>query len=204
MFHSIGIVPTIVTILSLIMAYILGSFPTAYLIVKAKKGVDIRQVGSGNPGTSNVITQMGFWWGILVGAIDLVKGLIAVLGAMLLDISLAGILLVALAAVAGHCWSVFMRFSGGQGLGTAIGVLIPLLPRELVLTLVAAGLVGLASRFLPLRGWFQKRLHLVALTGCLVLFVSTVIIESKLLLKIFPVIIAGLLLVRQFVHKKKK
>ncbi len=202
MFYSIGMMPTAVTIFSVIIAYLLGSFPTAYLIVKAKKGIDIRQVGSGNPGTSNVITQMGFWWGIMVGALDIVKGLIVVLGAMLLNISLAGILLVASAAVAGHCWSVFMRFSGGQGLGTAIGVLIPLLPRELVLTLVAGGLVGLVSRFFPLRGWFQKRLHLVALSGCIVLFVSAFIIETKPFLKIFPVLIASILLVRQFVHKK--
>lgn len=72
----------------IIVGYLLGSFPTAYIITRMKEGVDIRKVGSGNPGGANVMTQVGFLWGALAGGIDVIKGLLAVILAMWLDIPL--------------------------------------------------------------------------------------------------------------------
>lgn len=113
MFHNLELEPTLLTVLSIIGAYLMGSFP-----------------------------------GIVVGVLDVLKGLSVVLLAKLLNLSLLGIIFVATAAVIGHCWSVFLRFHGGQGLGTAVGVLIPLLSVELILTLLAGILVAFVGRFL--------------------------------------------------------
>jgi len=123
-------------ITSIVVSYLLGSIPTAYLVGRAFKGVDIRQVGSHNMGAMNTFYTIGFWPGMLVLASDVCKGILALLLAYLIATYLfvvAGNMVIpvemaaGVAVIAGHNFPVFLKFKGGKGGATAIGVLAFLL-----------------------------------------------------------------------------
>jgi len=116
-------------ILAVISAYIIGSFPTSFILAKVIKGVDIREVGSGNAGATNVVRTVGKIPGLLTLIIDILKGVLAVTVVAnffySFDIDLdynfyQG--LMALIVVCGHIWSVFLKFKGGKGVATTLGV----------------------------------------------------------------------------------
>ena len=115
-------------ILALLISYLLGSIPTAYLFGKAYKGIDIRQHGSGNVGATNVFRVLGKWPGITVLVIDIIKGVLplTVVGSFFHVGTVSGRVLLGVAAVVGHNWTVFLRFKGGKGIATSLGVLIGL------------------------------------------------------------------------------
>jgi len=116
-------------IAAILIAYLLGSIPTAYLMGKIRKDVDIRQIGSHNMGTMNVMYQVGFWEGLLVLAIDICKGVLAVYVAQILTgFDVVFSLICGAVVVLGHAFPVFLKFHGGKGGATCIGVLIRLLP----------------------------------------------------------------------------
>ena len=129
----------------LVAAYLLGSVPAAYLVAKWARGIDIRQYGSGNVGASNVVRIVSKRWAIPVIIFDLGKGAVMVWAAQLLGLGIAEQVTVGLAAVVGHCWPVFLRFNGGRGAMTTIGVAFILTPW---LTLI---LVAVAFLFSPFR-----------------------------------------------------
>jgi glycerol-3-phosphate acyltransferase PlsY len=108
---------------TLIGAYLLGSIPTAYIIGKFRKGTDIRNVGSKNMGAMNVIYNVGFWWGALVLAIDIGKGVIAMFVAKVLNIPELAYYATGVVVILGHNFPVFLKFRGGKGGATAVGVL---------------------------------------------------------------------------------
>ena len=110
------------------VAYILGSIPWGFLIGLAVKGVDIRQYGSGKIGTSNVLRTAGGKFAALALALDLSKGLLAVLMARLVADDPAVEVVAGLAALAGHNWSVFLAFKGGRGIATGLGGLLIMQP----------------------------------------------------------------------------
>lgn len=115
------------------VAYLLGTFPSATLVARAS-GVDIRAVGSGNPGASNVTRSLGWRKGLWVLALDGAKGAIAAALGLLADGRPAGYLLVA-AAVVGHVFPIWNGFRGGKGVATGAGgfaVLSPLVLLVLV------------------------------------------------------------------------
>jgi len=118
-------------ILSLFVAYLLGSIPFGYLLVLAFRKEDIRQQGSGNIGATNVARSGGKWLGIATLALDLGKGYAAVafaqhvgIGPGMYDLAVAA----AVAAVVGHAFPVWLGFRGGKGVATAIGVMLALTP----------------------------------------------------------------------------
>lgn len=121
---------------SLVVAYILGSFPSAYLVGRFRKGVDIRTVGSRNMGAMNTFYRVGFWYGILVLFLDIGKGAAAVtLAGVLMRLGSPGDFLITLTqvlagavVVLGHAYPVFLKFKGGKGGATCIGVLVCLMP----------------------------------------------------------------------------
>ncbi len=114
-------------ILSLVISYLLGSIPTAYLFGRLK-GIDIRKHGSGNVGATNAFRVLGKWPGIFVLVIDAAKGVLAttVVGDIFALNSVTYRVLLAVAVVAGHNWTVFLQFKGGKGMATSLGVLIGL------------------------------------------------------------------------------
>ena len=125
-----------------IFGYLLGSIPFGYLICKAK-GIDIRKVGSGNIGVTNVIRALGLKWGALVGALDILKGVIPVCLAIDLlsfDWQIAS---VAITPVLGHIFPVWLKFKGGKGVATTLGVLFVLLGWKIFLILITVWLLVL-------------------------------------------------------------
>lgn len=110
-------------------AYLLGSIPTAYLAGRLSKGIDIRQVGDGNPGAANVWREVGPMEGALVALVDTGKGAAAAVLAQVLTGSTIGQMLAGGLAVIGHNWPAFLRFQGGRGAATALGVLLAVFPR---------------------------------------------------------------------------
>jgi glycerol-3-phosphate acyltransferase PlsY len=125
-------------------AYLLGSIPSAFLLARYLRGIDIREYGSGNVGASNVMAHLGLRTGIALGVFDtLFKGTMPVVVANLLGQSLLVQAAVAIASIAGHNWSAYLKFTGGRGISIGIGVLLGMgLWVELAAGLLLIGLMG--------------------------------------------------------------
>lgn len=132
---------------AVVAAYLLGSIPFGLLIAMRVKGVDLRRFGSGNIGASNAVRALGKRWGLSVFALDFLKGLVPVLACRGLDVPAEGVpllqVLVGTAAVLGHCFSIYLGFTGGKGVATGCGAIVAIEP----LVFVAGGLVWLATRY---------------------------------------------------------
>ena len=144
-------------ILLLVSAYLVGSVPTAYIVARWRRGIDIRQYGSGNVGASNLLRSSGKGLAILVTIVDLGKGILMVWAAQAAGLNIAQQVAVGLAAVIGHNWPVFLRFSGGRGLLTTLGIAFflplangPLVPWALIVFLAIAGIFLFIFHNLPI------------------------------------------------------
>ncbi|AYO31702.1 glycerol-3-phosphate 1-O-acyltransferase [Biomaibacter acetigenes] len=136
-------------IISLIASYFIGSISTAYLVSKNIYKVDIRQYGSKNPGSTNVLRVLGAKPAAVVFIMDLLKGLLVVLLARYIGgENLA--LLCGLAVVVGHDWSVFLKFNGGKGIATSLGVVLGISPAVALWVLIAGVVVIILFRFVSL------------------------------------------------------
>ena len=124
--------------LIVILAYLLGSIPTGYIAGRIFKQVDIRQLGDGNMGAQNAFRQLGAWLGIAVGLIDAAKGALAIFIAQAANLPQIAVLLAGAAAVAGHNWPVFLRFRGGRGEATTIGVLLVTIAQPVLILAIPA------------------------------------------------------------------
>ncbi|MDA0987534.1 MAG: glycerol-3-phosphate acyltransferase [Chloroflexi bacterium] len=125
-----------------LLAYLIGSIPMAYLVGRSLKKIDIRRYGSGNVGTSNVWVHVGKWAVVPLAAFDvLVKGAFPVYLARELAADPWISVLAGLATVAGHNWSLYLKFTGGRGITVVIGVLLVLASKELAVGLMVV-LVG--------------------------------------------------------------
>jgi acyl phosphate:glycerol-3-phosphate acyltransferase len=147
----------------IILSYLIGSIPTAILVSKAAKGIDIRQHGSGNAGGTNVMRVLGWKHGIFVILLDTFKGVLAVVIVARLhygDMPFANItpfddftlvqIIAGVSAVIGHIWTIFAGFKGGKGIATALGMLIMIITIDM---LIAVGVFILAvtiSRYVSL------------------------------------------------------
>ncbi len=136
-------------VLLVLGGYILGAVPTGLLVGWAY-GVDVRRVGSGNIGTANVMRAAGKWAAVLTMLGDMLKGLVPVVLARSLIEDEWIIAAVALAAIVGHCWSVFLGFGGGKGVATGAGTSIGLAPVVGLGLFVFWWLVVLVSRYTSL------------------------------------------------------
>jgi acyl phosphate:glycerol-3-phosphate acyltransferase len=114
-------------ILLLLGGYVLGSVPTGFLVGRAW-GVDVRRAGSGNIGMANVLRTVGTWPAVITMAGDMLKGFAPVFLARFLTENEWVVAAVALAAVVGHCWPVFLGFKGGKAVATGAGTTIALAP----------------------------------------------------------------------------
>ena len=133
--------------LAIICAYLIGSFPTAYIVARMRKGIDIRSVGSRNMGAMNVFYTAGFFEGLLVLAVDIGKGAAAVALARYLGVPEIAQLLAGVATVLGHIFSLFLKFRGGRGGATCIGVLVFLMPWGIPVYLGIFGASLLLTRY---------------------------------------------------------
>ena len=152
-------------IIVVVVAYLLGSIPFGYLLVRFFRGEDIRLSGSGNIGATNVARSGARGLGIITLGLDALKGLVAVMHAThaahhdlqhadfkLLHLNYESNLMAAaaLAAVVGHIFPVWLKFKGGKGVATALGVFVLLFPKALLVSLIIFIVVVAVSRYVSL------------------------------------------------------
>ncbi|MDZ7859933.1 MAG: glycerol-3-phosphate 1-O-acyltransferase PlsY [Candidatus Krumholzibacteriota bacterium] len=131
--------------------YLLGSIPTSFILGKILKGVDLREFGSGNLGAANTFRVLGAKAAVPVLIIDIGKGFLAVKAVSLFGIdSSTFIALAAFFAVLGHNYSIFVRFSGGKGVGTTTGVFLAIAPFAVAICLVVWLLLLFFTRIVSL------------------------------------------------------
>jgi len=134
----------------ILIAYLIGSIPFGLVVSRAIGGVDIRQYGSGNIGTANVLRTVGKRAAVLTLLGDMLKGFLPALGVKLLGGSELLVAAVGLAAVLGHNWSAYLKFSGGKGVATSFAVLLVMTPVPALLGVLLWGGVLLAFRYTSL------------------------------------------------------
>ena len=171
-------------IFSVALAYLMGSFPTAYICGKLLKGIDIRKHGSGNVGATNVMRVIGRGPGLAVFVIDCLKGYVAVtflpvfinryFPGDLFDNSLFYLVLAA-AVVSGHIWTCLLSFKGGKGVATTAGVMLGLYP-----AIFFAGLIVWAVVF-----YLWKYVSLASLAAAISLPVVSVLTNEDLPTTVF-------------------
>jgi glycerol-3-phosphate acyltransferase PlsY len=122
------------SVIIIVISYLIGSIPFG-IVISRSKGIDLRKVGSGNIGATNVLRAVGKKEAILTLIGDILKGTFGVLLAKSLSQSETVVVLSAIAAVAGHDFSIFLRFKGGKGVATSIGVLIGYTPVVALVTI---------------------------------------------------------------------
>lgn len=128
-------------ILALAIGYLIGALPFGIVMTKLVLGIDIRKVGSGNTGTSNVTRALGIGYGFINAVLDISKGIVPVLIARSMGLNLAWQCGVSLAAVIGHNWPIYTMFKGGKGIATSFGALVVLEPRFLLIVPIFAIIV---------------------------------------------------------------
>ncbi|MFC1864864.1 glycerol-3-phosphate acyltransferase [Chloroflexota bacterium] len=163
-------------VIAIIVAYLLGSIPSAYLVTRLVAGKDIRRLGGGNVGARNVFREVGLGPAITVVIFDVGKGAAAVaIAYWLLAAPQLFVLVAGLAVVAGHMWPVYLKFTGGNGLATSLGVLSVLMTRELLIAIAITILFIVVTRnpvlsvntsllSVPVSAWFLEK------SGLLIVF----------------------------------
>ena len=143
----------------ILISYLIGSLPTAFIFVKVLKGLDIREHGSGNVGATNAARVIGKGAALIVFIIDFLKGTFAVTLLPIIiskifmktgDIESYMLIFSGAAVIAGHIWTVFLKFKGGKGVATTAGVMAGLAPVILIIGLVVWGIVFSIWRYVSL------------------------------------------------------
>lgn len=182
-------------VIALVIGYLLGSIPSAYIAARLVKGKDIRRIGGGNVGGLNVFREVGAISALTVGIVDIGKGAAAVaIAYWLLGVPQLFVLLAGIAAVVGHNWMVWLKFSGGKGMGATIGVLAIVMPLygywhgliiffgiiliPFIITRNVALSMGIGLLLLPLIAWLGMK------SGLFTIF--TIILGLIIALKFFP------------------
>ena len=155
-------------------AYLVGSFPSAYIWTRLLRGVDIHEVGTGNSGASNVSSIAGNMSGLVVLFFDsFIKGFLPTLLFVWLEIPVLILILSSLSLVAGHNWSVFSRFKGGRGVATSIGVVLGVgMWWQMLIMAIGPGLIG--------RGLIYKDSAPWTIASLLMLITLALIHESQI------------------------
>lgn len=133
-----------------LVSYLLGAIPFAFLVVRWLSGVDIRQVGSGNVGATNVLRSTGMPAAALVLALDVAKGAAPVVVGQSLGAPPGVLGACALAAVLGHVFPVFLGFRGGKGVATAAGAIGAMSPAPMVAAVLVFGIAVVWKRYVSL------------------------------------------------------
>ena len=159
--------------LGILISYLVGSIPWAYIFGRLLKGIDIRQFGSGNVGATNALRVLGRGPGIVVLVLDILKGVLTV---VILGQSEILSIVFGLCCICGHNWTVFLKFKGGKGVATTLGVLLGLAIKisglRLILGLLAITWFGVLA--------FSKTISLSSVVTAIVFPVYTVLFKRFL------------------------
>jgi acyl phosphate:glycerol-3-phosphate acyltransferase len=160
-------------LIAIVVGYIVGSIPFAFLLAR-RRGIDLRHVGSGNVGASNVLRTSGVVVAVFAMCLDALKGLLAVVVAQRLASAPAAIVAAGFASVIGHIHPVWLGFRGGKGVATAAGVFTVLAPAALA---IAGGVFVLAV-------WITRYISVGSLAGALTLAIAAALSDV-------PTVVAG-------------
>lgn len=171
-------------------SYLLGSIPTSYLTVRLIKGQDLRSLGSGNLGATNLFRVLGWKYAVPVALFDMLKGAVPVL----LFAPRAGgsdstAILLGLAAITGHVFSIFVGFKGGKGVATGAGVVLGLAPWAFLVALATWALIVKMSGYVSLGS--------IVASGILPLAVYILHPERRPLVWVFGVLAGAILLLHR-------
>jgi glycerol-3-phosphate acyltransferase PlsY len=176
-------------IVSVVIGYLLGSVPTAYIMSRRRKGVDIRKVGSRNMGAANVMRQIGAHEGVIVGIVDVAKGAGAILIARALHVPQLWVFGAGFAALVGHNFPVFASFRGGRGSATVMGIFLVLAPEATLITLALVAVPFFTTRkFMAALfvGFGLLPLFIWLLEGSLVLVRYALVVDLFMLIRNLP------------------
>ena len=177
----------VLNLMVIVAGYLLGSIPSAYIVTKLSKDIDIREVGTGNMGAANIFREIGVWQGIVVCLIDMTKGAVTILIAWALGVSQPWLLGAGFAALLGHNFPVYLGFRGGIGSATAMGIFLVLAPIEMCIALgimaipllimrnahKVAIVIGIGIVFVPLLIWlFQTSVILTCYSSAIIAFIG--------------------------------
>jgi len=146
----------VLTLATVILSYLVGSIPTGYIVGRLSKGIDIRNYGSGNIGFTNALRVLGVVPGIIVLLADVGKGTTAVLAISRLGRLQPNVLtpylpaLCGAFAIVGHIWTIFLKFRGGKGVATSLGIFISLSPLAGLISLGVWIIVVAVTRYVSL------------------------------------------------------
>ncbi len=173
----------------IIGAYLVGNLNFAYILVKIFKNEDVRDYGSGNAGTTNVLRIMGTSYALPVFVLDALKGSLIILLGRAIGLNDWFIVLGGIAVVAGHNWPVLLQFRGGKGTATSLGVFL-IYDWKLALAAIIIGLVVL---------YFGRMVSLTSMVGLVSFFLLTIIMGQPIYEIIFAFILCFFSL---FQHRK--
>jgi len=166
-------------IILMLICYLLGSIPTAYIIGKINN-IDIRMFGSGNVGATNVYRILGKKWGILTFSIDFLKGLIPIYIFIKNNYEPYIVILAGIFIVLGHIFTPFLNFKGGKGVATSTGIFMAITPKTLIISLIVFAIIVSISRYVSL----------ATLIATLVFMISSIFSKIALEFKYMIVIVS--------------
>ncbi|MCU0387281.1 MAG: glycerol-3-phosphate 1-O-acyltransferase PlsY [Chitinophagaceae bacterium] len=179
--------------LLIVIAYLIGSIPTAVLVSKTFFGIDIRDYGSGNSGATNTFRVLGTKWGAFVMAVDILKGVLASFLYLLLPYYLTNewdrtnfMIGLGLAAVVGHIFPVWAKFKGGKGVATLLGMVVAIQPLVALCVLGVFLLVLYLTRFVSLSS--------ILASIAFPLFILVIFNEPEPLYRVFAIAVALLVI----------
>ncbi len=180
-------------ILLIVIAYLIGSIPTAVLVSKVFFGIDIRDYGSGNAGATNTFRVLGTKWGAFVMAVDVLKGVLASFLYLLLPYYLTNqwdrtnfMIGLGLAAVVGHIFPIWANFKGGKGVATLLGMVVAIQPLVALCVLGVFLLVLYLTRFVSLSS--------ILASIAFPLFILVIFNEPEPLYRVFAISVALLVI----------
>ncbi|MFA5451330.1 MAG: glycerol-3-phosphate acyltransferase [Dehalococcoidales bacterium] len=187
-------IDSIAIVIVLAASYFVGSIPTALIVSKKIKGIDIRSVGDGNMGARNTFHEIGRKYGITVAIIDFCKGILPVLLAYVLSLNLGWQILAAVLTILGHDFPLFADFRGGQGLATSLGTMQVLLPLPTIIGLTIYGVAFLV---------IKKSSISCAIGGAIIALI--LVVSQQWLLLVYVIIVFLFIPTKQFIdslHRK--
>lgn len=178
--------------LAAILAYLIGSFNSAYFFTNFIKKTDIRKYGSGNAGATNVMRVLGFKVAFFVFLSDVLKGVLAVLLGRLIAGNIGGYV-GGIAVVVGHNWPVFLGFKGGKGVATSFGAIMTISPVIAVLSLI----IGIAVISI------SKYVSLGSIIGAFTFLIFNIIYYSSLNMLIFAILLTAMVVFQHRANIKR-
>lgn len=180
-------------ILFLILTYIIGSIPFAYIVAKVFKGIDIRKVGSGNPGATNVY-RVSKPLGLLAFLCDTLKGFVPVfIAAKMSPSSDLFVIAVIFAVILGHMFTIFLNFKGGKGVATGCGAFLAINPLATLTCLLVFAIVLAISRYVSLS----------SICAAVMLPVSLFIFSAPNIILVFSMAIAIIVIIKHYSNIKR-